>query len=219
MRQLIFILSVLILPACAILNNERPYIPNSPEEYYFPSVSAEFAKAMKDCFEKEEFPCDFAVPNDSLEDFSNRWYSKHLKSMKEPIIYSIQDSERDIIRFTHLGTWEKPFSYRIENIRGIVTLTYNKTKGLGGYKAGRRIKHKQKEISPERWKEILNKLEAINFWEIDTHDPNVVLDGTEWILEVLINGKFHFVRRTSPAQINEPEFAELCMLIANAGIK
>lgn len=121
------------LTGCTVFNADLRYKANSSEEYYFALLSEEFTKRQNDCIEKEEFPCNFPEPNDTLNAFVNQWYSKHLKSMKEPILYKLQDANKKIIRFTHLGTWSNPFSYRIENSNGQIILTFSKTKGLGGY--------------------------------------------------------------------------------------
>ena len=216
-RQLIINIGlILTLTSCAVFNADLRYKPNSQDEYYFPLLSAEFSKQQNDCIEKKEFPCNFPEPNDTLRDFVNQWYSKHLKSMKEPILYKLRNEDKEIIRFTHLGTWSNPFSYRIENINGQITMTYSQTKGLGGYNAGRRIKHWQKIISPETWGQIVAKIDSVNFWNIETHDPNMILDGAEWILEVLVSGKYHFVTRNSPDIYDGQEYAELCKLVMNA---
>jgi hypothetical protein len=61
----------------------------------------------------------------------------------------------------------------------------------------------------------LEKINSVNFWSIETHDPNMILDGEEWILEVLIDGKYHFVTRNSPEIYGGQEYAELCKLIMN----
>ena len=216
-RQLIINIGlILTLTSCAVFNSDLRYKPNSIDEYYFPLLSAEFTRRQNDCIEKKEFPCNFPEPNDSLSDFVNEWYSKHLKSMKEPVLYKLQNEDKKIIRFTHLGTWSNPFSYRIENSNGQITLTYSKTKGLGGYDAGRRIEHEQKIIKSETWENIMEKIDSVNFWNIGTHDPNMILDGAEWILEVLIDGKYHFVTRNSPENYGGKEYAELCKLVMNA---
>ena len=216
-RQLIiFIGLILTLTGCALFKPDLRYKPESADEYYFPSFSAEFIKRQNDCMEKKEFPCNFPKPNDSLCDFVNTWYSKHLRSMKEPILYKMRNENKEIVRFTLLGTWSNPFSYRIENSDGEITLTYNKTKGLGGYSAGRRIKHDQKILKFETWEILLEKIDSIDFWNIDTHDPNMILDGEEWILEVLIDGKYHFVTRNSPDIYDGQEYSELCKLVMNA---
>jgi hypothetical protein len=203
------------MTSCSMFNVDSRDKPNSTNEYYFPSLSAEFTKRQNDCIHKKEFPCNFPEPNDTLNKFVNQWYSKHLKSMKEPILYKLKNEDKKTIRFTHLGTWSNPVSYRIENSNGQITLTYCKTKGLGGYDAGRRIKHEQKIIKSETWNKILEKIDSVKFWSIETHDPNIALDGEEWILEVLIDRQYHFVTRNSPENYGAQEYAELCKLVLN----
>jgi hypothetical protein len=215
-QLIIYIGLILTMISCSVFNADLRYKPNSTDEYYFPLLSAEFTNRQNDCIEKKKFPCNFPKPNDTLDEFLNQWYSRHLKSMKELILYKLQKDNKKIIRFTHLGTWSNPYSYRIENSNGQITLTYSKTKGLGGYGAGRRIKYEQKIIKSETWEKILEKINSANFWSIETHDPNMILDGEEWILEVLIDGKYHFVTRNSPENFGGKEYSELCKIVMNA---
>ena len=53
------------------------------------------------------------------------------------------------------------------------------------------------------------------FWNIPTHDPNMILDGEEWILEVLIDEKYHVVKRNSPDVYDGKNYAELCKKVIN----
>lgn len=210
-KGIVLIGFIMIMTSCSLFNANLRYEPKSSEDFYFPSLSDEFKKNKADCIAKKEFPCDIPEPNDTLSDFVNNWYSKHLKSLKEPILHRNEYSEMQIIRFTHLGTWLNPFSCRIENNKGIIIGTYNKTKGLGGYNAGRRIKHVQKNVTQDEWNQIINKIDNVNFWNIKTHDDSLFLDGEEWILEVTIEGKYHFVTRNSPD--SHGDYAQLCAFI------
>ena len=208
-RITIYILIILIFSACGIFNPDLRYQPKDSNEYYFPPISSAFKERQAECMRLENFPCNFAEPNDTLSDFVNGWYSKHLISLKEPILYNQVDTGKKVVRFTHLGTWSQPYSIRIENSDGKITGTYNKTKGLGGYDAGRRIKHEEKILKIENWNSMLSKIND-GFWSIPTHDPNMILDGEEWILEVLIDEKYHVVTRNSPEIYDGKNYAELC---------
>ena len=207
-RILIYIGILLIFAACGIFNPEYRYTPKNSKEFYFPALSAETKKKQEECIKLENYPCVFEQ-NDTLSDFVNEWYSTHLASMKEPILYNEIGKGKKVVRFTHLGTWSRPYSYRIENNNGQVTGTYNKTKGLGGYDAGRRIKHEEKELTISDWNSLSRKIDS-TFWKIQTHDPNMILDGEEWILEVLIDDKYHVVSRNSPDNYGGGNYAELC---------
>ena len=200
---------------CAVVNPNVRYEPKNMEEYIFPLHSKEFTKSVEDCIKKENFPCNYPEPQDSLNEFQNTWYSKHLISLKESKIYNQIGQGRKVIRFTELGTWSNPFSYKIENNNGKILGSYSKSKGLGGYEAGRRIKYKERELSQNDWDKIKTEIESVRFWQIPTHDPNDILDGAEWILEVLWEDKYHFVTRSSPDAYDGNEYAQLCEMIIN----
>jgi len=212
-KNFIFGIVILTLIGCAILNPKKRYQPNSIEYYFFPMHSLEFTKSVEECIKEEKFPCDYLEPEDSLSKFQNKWYSKHLISLEEPILYNQRDTDLEIIRFTHLGTWTNPFSYRIENRNGQIEGTFNKSSGQGGYQAGKRIFHLEKKLNNDDWDSINLKLDSINFWEIPTHDSVMILDGSEYILEVLQKDKYHFVTRTSPEDYGINGYSELCELI------
>ncbi|MGO3181759.1 MAG: hypothetical protein ACTIJ9_02900 [Aequorivita sp.] len=206
---------LLLLSSCRIIYPDIKYEPIKFGTFYFPTYDEVKFKEK----EKESGKINQWVntgPNDSLSEFTNQWYSKHLNSLDEPILYTKTNNQKKIIRFTHLGTWSKPFSYRIEKDSEKVKITYNKTRGFGGYKAGRRIEHKTKDIKLEKWEQIILKVDDIDFWNIETHDPNMILDGAEWILEILINDRYHLVTRNSPEVYDDKEYAELCLLITNS---
>ena len=175
--------------------------------------SPEFTKSVEKCIKLKKFPCNYPEPQDSLNEFQNTWYSKHLISLKEPKLYTQKGKGLKIIRFTELGTWSNPFSYKIENQTDRVYGTFSKSNGLGGYQAKRRIKFKEKELNQNDWNKIKAKIDSAKFWQIPTHDPNMILDGSEWILEILWENKYHFVTKNSPNLYDGKEYAELCELI------
>lgn len=204
-----------LLSSCRIIYPDIKYEPIKFGSYYFPTYDeVKFKEKQKESGEINLW--NSTGPNDSLSEFTNQWYSKHLNSLGEPILYTKKNKKKKVIRFTHLGTWSNPYSYRLEKDDEVVKITYNKTRGLGGYKAGRRIKHKTKKVDLEKWEQIIEKVDKIDFWNIETHDPNMIFDGEEWILEILIDDRYHFVSRNSPDVYDGKEYAELCTLITNS---
>ena len=129
--------------------------------------------------------------------------------MKEPILYNQIGKGKKVVRFSNLGTWSSPYSYRIENKNGQIIGIYSITNGRGGYEAGRRIKYEEKILAKSNWDILSKKIDSI-FWEIQTHDTLAILDGEQWILEVLINNKYHVVSRTSPNNYGDKEYSLLC---------
>jgi len=204
MKKCLYFILVLLITACASISTDYRYDKTEKGKLYFPT------------FDETKYKIDTIEtgPNDSLRSFSNKWYSKHLYSLKEPVLIN-NSKEKNIIRFTHLGTWSNPYSYRIEQVYGKFFSIYKRTNGLGGYETGSLIKDKTREVSSKKWNEILEKIQQINIWNIPTHETRMYNDGEEWILEILIDGKYHLIVRTSPDS-NEKEFAELCKLIEKA---
>jgi hypothetical protein len=147
--------------------------------------------------------------NKKLDSFQNRWYSKHLHSMNEPILRNRTDSI-SIFRYTNLGTWNAPYTYRVEKSNNLVTITYRKTDGQGGYDTGDLVKDKTKTVALHNWDSLQTKIQAIDFWNSQTHDENIGLDGSEWILEGYSNGEYHFMTRWSPDGYGDPKFVEAC---------
>lgn len=209
-----YFIFILLLSSCRIIYPDIKYKPIQFGPYYFPTYDEDkFLKNQKESGLTKEWIN--SGPNDSLNKFVNQWYSKHLNSLGEPILYNKTNKQLQVIRFTHIGTWSRPFSYRLEKKVDKVKLTYNETRGLGGYKAGWRVKHKKKEVANEIWEEILFKVGNIDFWNMDTHDPIMILDGDAWILEILIDEKYHLVTRNSPGVYDQSAYADLCKLIMN----
>ncbi len=203
MNKIFYIFSTLLIISCSMISTEYRYKNTDKGELYFPTFNGK----------KYKIDTINYGPNDSLREFTNKWYSKHLYTLKEPILFNKKNENINIIRFTHLGTWDNPYSCRIEQNGKKIILTYNQTNGLGGYEVGTRIKHKTKEISQKEWKQILEKMDEIDFWNISTQDPNKIMDGAEWIFEALIEGKYHLVTRNSPNHYNGKEYSELCQLV------
>ena len=168
-------------------------------------------------YDEAEYPRDTINngPNNSLSLFRNKWYSKHLNSLKEISLFDKKNENLKIVRYTNLGTWSNPFVYKMVNQNDKIILTYSQTDGLGGYQTGKIIKEYTKKINLEKWNNFISKANDVNFWKMGTHDPKIVLDGEEWILEILIEGKYHLVTRNSPENNDDLNFAALCTLLSN----
>ena len=67
----------------------------------------------------------------------------------------------------------------------------------------------------EKWNAVIEKMNSIDFWNIGTHDENIILDGEEWIFEALIDGRYHLITRNSPDHYDGKDFAELCDLVVH----
>ena len=206
------VLLTTVLVSCRTTSPELRYI-SGKGTIYFPTYDEESVKYHTDSLGNRIIGMAPIQPDDSLRQFVNNWYSKHLYSMREPVLYKKTDESINIIRFTHLGTWSNPYSYRIEQNKSNISITFKKTNGSGGFDSGKIIEHGTKKIDIEQWNLVLSTMDSVDFWNMGTHDENMVLDGEEWIFEAIINGRFHFITRNSPASYGGKEYAELCNLI------
>ncbi|NDW13521.1 hypothetical protein D0T50_11535 [Bacteroides sp. 214] len=141
------------------------------------------------------------------------WYSKHLQAMKERMLCNNVDV--DVIRFTWLRTFHNPIAVRLENNKGTITVYWKKADGAGGYEPGKLVVNKKKIISEADWQKVIQKLQTKKFWQMPAVDNEMGFDGSQWILEANISGKYHIVDRWCGGDIQD-----LCMMVFNlTGLK
>lgn len=133
--------------------------------------------------------------------FISQWYSKQLKALGEPSIYKERNNkDKQIFRFTWLRTFHNPISIRLEVNKndGSGTLYVKETDGAGGYEPGNIKEDFKKNISKESIDKLLKLLEKEDFWKLSPKVKTMGLDGAQWIIEGLQDGKYHLVDRWSP---------------------
>ena len=148
---------------------------------------------------------DSYIPSDSIQfyfpanfdSFKNKWYSKHLFAMREPILF-FDSSQTEIYRFVWLRTFHNPISIRIERQQNIYLLTWKLCNGAGGYEPGQLTIAKQKQIDDANWGKFKTLLNQIDFWNTDTEIETMGFDGSQWILEGKEGSKYHVVDRWTP---------------------
>lgn len=166
-------------------------------EYYFPVQTDSLDSKYND--------------EGKLHPFMNEWFSSHLKSLEEPILYTKKDSGY-IIRYTNLGTWDRPFVYRIQKFNSGISISYRETDGEGGFEPGKLIIDSTAFKDFHDFNTLISKLHHYDFWKQKTFNT-MGNDGAEWILEVYKNGKYKFITRWSPRREDEPEFMDICAMI------
>jgi hypothetical protein len=177
----------------------------------FGQDSKQFKNVKKDSF---YFPIKTELVkgdvNAKLDTFMNKWYSEFLYSLKEPILMTLNSKKIEVYRYTNLGTWSNPYSYRVEKKDSLIKITKKRTNGQGGYECGRLVEDKTKNINAKVWEELINRIESIDFWKLNTHGERG-LDGSEWILEGYKDGKYHFISRWSPDSYGDKKIVETCL--------
>jgi hypothetical protein len=151
------------------------------------------------------FPPETLGETPESSDFVLHWYSKHLRAMNEPsLLAQSKDPKAHTYRFLWLRTFHHPVSVRVEiNSDGSAEVFTKVLSGAGGYEPGKLIKNTKKHLSKDYVEHVL--LEMINtarFWTLPTRensDLNLIhLDGAQWVMEGVKDGKYHVVDRWSP---------------------
>ena len=176
-------------------------VPIDQKQFYFP---------------KEMFPkldLNYVKVNDSTtrietkiidgkyDDFVMEWYSKHLFSMKEPLLFN-RKTKKQIYRFTWLRTFDKPVAIKIEKDKNQYTLFWKMLSGAGGYKPGELIVEKSKELSEKEWLNFIELVEKADFWNMELGRSSIGFDGSEWILEAVNPTDYKVVSVWTPRKSN-----------------
>ncbi len=147
-----------------------------------------------------------------FQSFKERWYAKHLRSMREP---SLSEASKDdslvAYRFLWLRTFHSPIAVRlIIHVDGTGTLNGKMTNGKGGYNAGIVTLNESHELTKAQVAEFLGLLRTAAFWSTPSEDGTGGDDGAQWVLEGVENGRYHIVDRWSPTR---SDFEHLCLFL------
>jgi hypothetical protein len=131
-------------------------------------------------------------------------YSKYFIAMHEPSLWELSRREPTIemYRLTLLPSFSSPICIRVvvDGPRDVTVLT-KFLDGNGGYDPGKLVVDRSTRPTNSRsatfHKELLRRSQM---WDLPTFPAGdrITLDGTEWIVEWLKNGRYHVVIRTSP---------------------
>lgn len=141
--------------------------------------------------------------------FVNAWYSKHLYSMNEPVLYT-KTGIQECYRFTYLPTWHKPVCIRMIKNKETTYLHFKQTDGAGGYDAGELIVDTIIEMTDHQYETFRSLLSKCEFWSLKSQTDDLGCDGAEWILEAVEGRCYHMVNRWSPNDKRHPNFKACC---------
>jgi hypothetical protein len=164
------------------------------------------------------FPPAVFETRPDLNKFIESWYSKHLRALEEePLPPKTGNKESEIYRFTCLRTFHKPFSIRIDVIDGGKGVLIRKlTSGQGGYDPGMLEEKQLLSLSRQSIEALRDLTLRIDFLHLPTTKVDQRrMDGAQWIVEVVSNGNYHVVHRSSPDPDTEiREFGEYALILA-----
>lgn len=147
------------------------------------------------------FPEEAAGGDPRLDKFVD-WYSVQLTALKEPSLLEMANTpSSESYRFLWLRTFHHPIAIRLDvKADGSSVLTTKITSGEGGYESGVLTVNTSRNLTQEQTQNIVKKIEEALFWSMPILDDGntIGVDGAEWIVEGVKNGKYHVVTRWSP---------------------
>lgn len=173
--------------------------------------------------------CSFAEGQDNVQEqlLQSKGNIKVSKLFKETAVLPTDELEAELYRMTFIPTFFNPVKIRVERRGEEYVLVAKRLSGQGGFEVGRLKDEKRRRLTPEEWNGLLALINKFGFWNVPfpekKQEPNekgeltICLDGSEWTLEGVKNGKFHAVNRYCP---NEKAFEEIGQFMAKiSGLK
>lgn len=143
------------------------------------------------------------------------YLSDLMLTFKEEMLYKYFEKQK--FRFLYLRSLHHSILFNLEKAGDDYLFTYKELEYKQGVIGSQHIKSYSKKISKKKWEEFLQLIEKANFWETQTYEEIYGTDGTDWIIEGCMNGKYNVVRRWCPGNSN---FAKCGLfLLELSGIK
>jgi hypothetical protein len=143
-------------------------------------------------------------------------YAKHLVALKEPSLWELsqRDPHAEAYRFLYLRSFDNPIAIRLIVTRDGGRLISKQTSGQGGFEPGHLILNRESRLSKEATAWFLAEVKHARFWAVPTRDGSrVVLDGAQWIIEGIKEGRYHIIDRSSPDPKDPAHILGVALLI------
>ena len=161
----------------------------------FPGKSKEIAALRTPSY----FPRGLLAQGEWQDQFRMDWYGKHLRAMDEAPLHFPDKMAPESYRFVWLRSFHHPVSVRIWNTGTELFINMKELSGAGGYEPGRMIRTEQRRLSQGEWDAFMRLLENSCYWDMPTENiDDAGLDGAQWILEGVREGRYHVVDRWTP---------------------
>lgn len=135
-----------------------------------------------------------------------------LRKLSETPLPATENETDEAYRLVIWPTFYGPISIRIEKKKKVIRLTAKKLRGAGGYEVWDIESKKEIVLSDKQlqlFKRLLTKADFIRmptretrFDERDDGTALICLDGAEWILEQVVDGKHHIIERYCSEDMN-----------------
>lgn len=153
-------------------------------------------KANVNLAEQEIFASQTAVffPEGLFGAFTHKWYAEELIALQEPSLWELsEDPELKIIRLLYLPSFREPICIRMDLTSGKI---FYKKGRLQQDLEGSILEHRVMQLTEKELAAFEAILMTTDFWSLPTFDDSLLgLDGVQWVVEGVINGRYHVVDR------------------------
>lgn len=145
------------------------------------------------------FPPSALDVRPDLHDFRSRWYSSHLHALQEQPLHPPAHDRPALYRFLWLPTFDHPVAVTLANAAGEWAATFKRTNGHGGYEPGALSDEVGRSLTAPEAQQFIYLLEVTAFWAMESFEDSNGCDGSQLILEAVVDAKYHIVDRWSPS--------------------
>lgn len=136
-----------------------------------------------------------------LSDFTSQWYSSQLKAAGERALVDVAAAApgKIHVRFTWLRSFHRPVFVRIdEQPDGTARIEARLLSGAGGYEPGKIAKRVSRDLAASEWTAFKAELDRSDLPSEPPGNCDLGLDGAQWVLETVTDGRYAFFERWSP---------------------
>jgi hypothetical protein len=158
---------------------------------------------------KYYFPENIFYADSFRDSFVQTWYGNQLDVLDNENLMKITD--KNVIRFTCLRSWENQFSIKITWHDKQAELSFSMSNDTSAFvvfsldengnkifEPKRIIKSFKTKISENQLAKLLKLIKQYNFYNQSTTIEESGADGDIWVIESTIDGKYKVVERESP---------------------
>ncbi len=166
---------------------------------------------QKSATQIDYFPPGILDETPQSSQFKEQWYSEQLRALKEPSLWQLSKTQKtQTYRFLWLRSFNHPISVCLDvSEDGTAVVTTKITSGQGGDESRKLLVNKSRSLTKEHTASFLDQINEVGFWDLATYEREEVgpdgkkivevhVDGAEWILEGVKDGKYKIADRWSP---------------------
>jgi hypothetical protein len=127
------------------------------------------------------------------------WHLRDIEAMREPRLGVFVDSaDTEIIRFLWLRSFDSAIAVRAIRRGSSYSLISAKLAERSDLCPGKLVRTDSVRLSERRWNSLLRALRDPTFEPAPLSKNVVLADGAGWIVESVLDGRYHVVDVTSP---------------------